>query len=172
VVYSVTSWNNVPEESEKVCTIFICLFFWGFSLLLFLYLTCYEYSKCLYHRDTKFELFHLLFVWPKIFIGQKGYELFTSCNVFSIQALQFRNFQIWARLCSPCHYIFRAYTRKNLTERCYNGMLQGPTVAVRMFTRPTFNVQPSVLNCECLSQTVSSSDGFQPISSCPLPVVG
>ena len=45
-------------------------------------------------------------------------------------------------------------------------------VAVRMFTRHTLDVQPSALNCECSLQTASTSGGFQPISSCPLPVVG
>jgi len=39
-------------------------------------------------------------------------------------------------------------------------------VTFRIFSRHTLNVQPSVLNCECLSQTASTSDGFQPISSC------
>jgi len=43
-------------------------------------------------------------------------------------------------------------------------------IAVRMFTK--HSVQPSVLNCEISSQPASTSDGFQPISSCPLPVVG
>jgi hypothetical protein len=58
----VTSWNTVPEEREKVCTIFICLFFWGFTSLLLVYLACYECSKCLYRRYTKFELFYFIFV--------------------------------------------------------------------------------------------------------------
>jgi len=55
--------------------------------------------------------------------SRKWYELFTSCNVFCMQALHFRNFQIRASLCCPCHYIFRAYTTTNLKETC---SLQGP----------------------------------------------
>ncbi len=44
---------------------------------------------------------------------------------------------------------------------------------VRMFTRHTLDVQPSVLNCECSSWTASISDGFHcSVSSCSLPVVG
>jgi len=43
-----------------------------------------------------------------LFVKKKWYELFTSCNVFCIQAWHFRSFQIRASLCSPCHYIFRA----------------------------------------------------------------
>ena len=94
----------------------MCLFFWGFSLLLLLYLTCYECSKCLYCWDTKFELFYLLFVWAKIFIGQKGYELFTSCNEFCIQALHFRNFQMRARLCSPA-IISSEHTQQRIWQK-------------------------------------------------------
>jgi len=45
-------------------------------------------------------------------------------------------------------------------------------IAVRMFTRHTLDVQPVVLNCECSLQTASTNDWLQPISSCPLPVVG
>ena len=48
----------------------------------------------------------------------------------------------------------------------------GSCWSVRMFTRHTSDVQHSVPNCECPSQRASTSDGFQPISSCPLPVVG
>jgi len=51
------------------------------------------------------------FYWSK-----KWYKLFTIFNVFCMQAGHFRNFQIRASLCSPCHYIFRAYTTKKL--RC------------------------------------------------------
>jgi len=45
-------------------------------------------------------------------------------------------------------------------------------IAVRMFTRHILDDQPFVFNCECSSQTASTNDGFQPISSCPLPFVG
>ena len=68
-----------------------------------------------------FCIMNLNFYWSK-----KWHELFTSCNVFCIQALHFRYFQIRASLCSPCHYIFRAHTTKNLKETCYTCTLQGP----------------------------------------------
>ena len=42
---------------------------------------------------------------------------------------------------------------------------------VRMFARHTLDVQPSVFDYDCPSQTASTCDGFQPISSSPLPVV-
>ena len=81
----------------------------------------------------------LNFHWPK-----KWYKLFTSSNVFCLQAWHFRNFQIRANLCSPCHYIFRTYTTKNLKETC---TLQVLFIAVIMFTRHTLYsyVQPSDL---------------------------
>jgi len=63
----------------------------------------------------------LNFHWSK-----KWYELFTSCNVFCMQAWHFRNFQIRPNLCSLCHYIFRAYTTKNFKETCYTCTLQRP----------------------------------------------
>jgi hypothetical protein len=40
-----------------------------------------------------------------------------------MQAWHSSNFQIRANLCSPCHYIFRAYTTKNLKETCYTSPL-------------------------------------------------
>ena len=82
-------------------------------------LCCFIYFLC---NEPKFSLIKKV-VWVV-------YQL--QCILYG--GLEFRNFQIRARLCSPCHYIFRAYTRKNLTESCYTGTLQGPTVAVRMFT--------------------------------------
>ena len=106
----------------------------------------------------------LNFHWSK-----KWYELFTSCNVFCMQAWHFRNFQIRASLCSPCHYIFRAHITKNLklSTLAHCRVL---FITARMFTRHTLNVQLSPLNCECSSQTALTSDGFHPVSSCPLPV--
>ena len=41
-----------------------------------------------------------------------------------MQAWDFSNFQIRANLCSHCHYIFRAYTTKNLKETCYTSLLE------------------------------------------------
>jgi len=75
-----------------------------------------ECSKCLYHKDTKFELCFIYFLYnePKFSLSKKSYELFTSSNVFCMPAWCFRNFQIRASLCFPCHYTFRAYTTKNL----------------------------------------------------------
>ena len=76
-------------RGEKKFVPFSCICFSGGSLCCFWCTwTCYECSK-----------------W---------YELFASCNVFCMQAWHFRNFQIRASLWSPCHYIFRAYTTKNL----------------------------------------------------------
>ena len=64
-------------------------------------------------------MFYLLFYKePKFSLVKKWYELFTSCNVFCMEDRQFRNFQIRASLSSPCHYIFRTYTAKNLKETC------------------------------------------------------
>ena len=63
------------------------------------------------------------------------------------------------------------HTRQRISKKlAHCGVL---FVAVRMFARHTLDVQPSVLpNCECSSQTTSTSDGFQAIFSCPLPCCG
>jgi len=79
-----------------------------------------------------FCIVSLNFYWSK-----KWYELFTSCNVFCMQAWHFRNFHIRASLCCPCHYIFRAYTTENLKETC---TLQIPIHRFQNVTRHTLNV--------------------------------
>ena len=52
----------LSQRREKVCAIFIYLFFWGSLHCFWCTWTCYECSKCLYRTDTKFELLYLLFV--------------------------------------------------------------------------------------------------------------
>ena len=170
--------GKLSQRREKVCTIFICFFFvWGVgegSLhCSWCTGTCYERSKCLYCRDTTFELCFTYFLYyePKYILVKKWFELFTICNVFCMQAWQFRNFQIRASLCSPCHYIFRAHTTKKL-KLATPSHCRVLFVAVSMFTRRTLDVQRSVLDCQCSSSAASTGDGFPPISFCPLPVVG
>ncbi len=74
-----------------------------------------------------FCIISLNFHWYK-----KWYELFPSCNVFCMQAWHFRSFQIRASLCSPCHYIFRAYTTKNLKETCYTCTLSECSLGIHL----------------------------------------
>ena len=166
----VTSWNNVPEN-RKSSRHFHMFIFLGVHFTAFCVLEHVMNAVSVCIVETQSCVLYTFFIMSLNFhLSKKLCELFTSC--ICMQAWHFSNFQIRANLCSPCHYIFRAYTTKNLTVSCYICTLQGPTVAVRMFTRHIVNVHPSVLNCECSSQTVSTSDGFQPISSCSLPVVG
>jgi hypothetical protein len=63
-------------------------------------LSCISFTFCIMSLN-----FHL---------SKRWYQLYCIC----MQAWHFRNFQIRASLCSPCHYIFRAYTTKNLKETC------------------------------------------------------
>jgi len=118
-------------------------------------------------RSLSCVLFTFCIMSLNLYWSKKWHVLFTSCNVFCMQAWHFRNFQIRASLPSPCHYIFRAYTTKNLKlvtlARC-----RVLFIAVGMFTRHTLDVQLSVLDCECSSPRASTSDGFNPIIACPL----
>ena len=116
----------LSQRREKICTIFICLFFWGgFTSLLLVYLNTLRMQWVFVSQRHKvWVVFYLLFYnEPKFSLVKKWYELFTSCNVFCMKGWHFRNFQIRVSLCSPCHYIFRAYITKNFKETC---TMQGP----------------------------------------------
>ena len=112
----------LSQRREKVEPFLYVCFSGGFTCTAFGVLE--HISVCITETQSwscvlfTFCIMSLNFHWSK-----KWYELFTSCNVFCIQAWHFRNFQIRASLYSPCHYIFRAYTTKNLKETC---ILQGP----------------------------------------------
>jgi len=90
----------------------------------------------------------LHFHWSK-----QWYELFTSCNVFCMQAWDFRKFQIRAIISSK-------HTQQRIWKKLAHCRVL--FVAVRMVTRHMLDVQPSVLNCECSSETAPTCDGFQP----------
>jgi len=53
----------LSQTREKVCAIFMCLFFWGFTSLLSVYLNILWMQKCLYRTDTKFELCFMYFLY-------------------------------------------------------------------------------------------------------------
>ena len=90
-----------------------------------------------------FCIMSLHFHWSK-----QWYELFTSCNVFCMQAWDFRKFQIRAIISS-----------KHTQQRIWKKLAHCKVlfVAVRMVTRHTL-----ILNCECSSETAPTCDEFQP----------
>ena len=110
-----------------------------------------------------FCIMSLNFHWPK-----KWYDLFTSCSVLCMQAWRSETTKS-----EPVYPLFVIISSECKQQRIWKKLTYCRVLfyAVRMFTRHTLDVQPPVLNCECSSQT-ASSDEFQPISSCPLPVVG
>ena len=85
----------LSQRREKFSAIFICLFFWGVHFTAFGVLERVMNAVNVCIMSVNFR-------WSK-----KWYE-FTSSNVFCLQAWHFRNLQIRASLCSPCHCIFRA----------------------------------------------------------------
>jgi len=145
----------ISQRREKVCAIFVCLYScWGSLHCSCCTLTCYECSKCLYCRDTYFDLCFIYFLYdPKFSLIQIAethilicvlftfcmtlnfhwsnkvvwivYHLYNVC-LFCMQAWHFRNFQVRPILWSLCHYIFRAYTTKNLKETCCTCIQQRP----------------------------------------------
>jgi hypothetical protein len=131
-----------------------------------------ECSKCLYHKDTKFELCFIYFLYNESkfsLVKKKWYELFTNCNVLCMPTWHSRNSQIRTN-----YALLAIISSQHTQQRIWKKLAHCRVlfVAVRMFTRHTLDFQHSVLNCECSWQTASTSDGFLPISSCPLPVEG
>jgi len=129
--FSLWLFGRISQRREKVCAVFICLYSFSGSLQCSCCtLTCYECSKCLYCRDTNFELCFIYFLYdPKLSLVQTlvwvVHHLYNVC-LFCMQAWHFTNFQIRPIFCSLCHYIFRAYTTKNLKETCYTCVQQRP----------------------------------------------
>jgi len=163
----VTSWNTVPEERKSLRHFHMSVFL-GVSLNCFWCTwTCYECSKCLYHRDTKFELCFMYFciMGLNFHLSKKWYELF-SCNVFVCKpdiSNTSKSEPVYALLA----IIPSQYTQQRIWKKLAHCrvLFIGQNVHLH-----TLDVQPSVLNCESSSQT-ATSDGFQLIFSCPLPVV-
>ena len=61
-----------------------------------------------------------------------------------MQAWDFSNFQIRANLCSPCHYIFRAYTTKNLKETCYTSSLSESSLGIHWSSNSVHHITNSL----------------------------
>jgi len=96
--------------------------FWEFTSLLLVYLNTL-WMLCLYRRDTTFELCFVYFMYNEPKFSLVKSDMSCSTAIFYTQPWRFRSFQIRASLSSPCHYILRTYTTKNLKETC---TLQGP----------------------------------------------
>jgi len=117
----VTSWNNVPEN-RKSSRHFHMFIFLGVHFTAFCVLEHVMNAVSVCIVETQSCVLYTFFIMSLNFhLSKKLCELFTSC--ICMQAWHFSNFQIRANLCSPCHYIFRAYTTKNLKETCYTSSL-------------------------------------------------
>ena len=97
-----TSWNTVPEErkSSHHFHVFLGVHVTAFVVLEHVMIAvsvCIAETQSLSCVLFTFCIIDLNFHWSK-----KWYKLFTSCNVFCMHSLHFRNFQIRANLCSPC----------------------------------------------------------------------
>jgi len=64
----------------------------------------------------------------------------------------------------PLYALFAIVSSEHTQQRIWQKLAHCRVlfIAVRMFTRQKLDVQPSVLNCECSSQTASTSDNFSP----------
>jgi hypothetical protein len=81
----------LSQRRENICTIFVFWFFWGSLHCFWCTWTCYAVSV-----SQSCVLFTLCIMSLNFHWSKKWYELFTSCNVFCMQAWHFRNFQIRA----------------------------------------------------------------------------
>jgi len=105
-----------------------------------------------------------------IFIGQNNGLICSPAVMYSVCKLgisgTFRS--------EPVHALLAIISSEPTQQRMRKKLAQCRVlfVADRMFTRHTLGVQPSVPNCQWSSLTATTCDGFQLISSCPVPAVG
>ena len=139
-----TAWSTVPKERKSLHHFYMFVFL-GFTSLLLVYLN----MLCLYRRDTKLELcfIYLLHNEPKFLLVKKVVGVVQRLQCILYASLTFQKLPNQSQFMLSLPLYLQSIHNKEFQRNLHTAG-------------------------SCSSQTAPTSDGFQPISSCLVPVLG